>query len=113
MVSAAKLVERLELKPHPEGGWYRELHRSSVSVQTARGSRSALTTIYYLLERGQLSRWHVVEADEVWHFYAGAPLELLAYDPQTRKLQRHTLGPVTDGGESVAIIATGVWQAAR
>ena len=113
MVSAAKLVERLELKPHPEGGWYRELHRSAVRVETARGSRSALTTIHYLLERGQLSRWHVVEADEVWHFYAGAPLELLAYDPQTRKLHRRTLGPVSDGGESVAVIATGVWQAAR
>ncbi len=53
-------------------------------VQTQRGSRSALTTIYYLLERGQISRWHVASSDEIWHFYAGAPLELLVYDPETR-----------------------------
>jgi predicted cupin superfamily sugar epimerase len=105
---ARDLVEKLGLQPHPEGGWYREIYRSPTRVQTARGSRSAITTIYYLLERQQLSRWHVVQADELWHFYAGAPLELLEYDPTTRKLVRHQLGET-----SVAVIPTGVWQAAR
>jgi predicted cupin superfamily sugar epimerase len=100
------LVDKLALQPHPEGGWYREIYRSPTRVQTARGSRSAITTIYYLLEQQQLSRWHVVQADELWHFYAGAPLELLEYDPTSRKLVRHVLG-------HVAVIPTGVWQAAR
>jgi predicted cupin superfamily sugar epimerase len=92
-----------------------------------------LTTIYYLLEKKQLSRWHVVQADEIWHFYGGAPLELLAYTPDTRAFERHVLGHVgaaaaaehgvagtasalaaTAGGAiSVSVIPTGVWQAAR
>ncbi len=83
-MNAQALIERLELQPHPEGGWFREIHRAAEKVTTARGARSALTTIYYLLERHQLSRWHVVQSDEVWHFYAGAPLELIVYDPATR-----------------------------
>lgn len=119
-VSVAELVGKLGLQPHPEGGWYREVYRSPTRVETARGGRSALTTIYYLLERGQLSRWHVVQADEVWHFYAGAPLELLEYDPAGRRFARHVLGSVTAGvgagsvdATSVAVIPAGVWQGAR
>ncbi len=111
---AADLVDKLALQPHPEGGWYREIYRSPVRVETAHGSRSALTTIYYLLEQTQLSRWHVVQADELWHFYAGAPLELLAYTPTTRKFERHVLGHVSAAGiTSVSVIPPGVWQAAR
>jgi uncharacterized protein len=115
---ASELVAKLGLQPHPEGGWYREVYRSPTRVETARGSRSAITTIYYLLERNQLSRWHVVQADEVWHFYGGAPLELLQYEPASRKLVRHVLGQAGAGSASagataVAVIPTGVWQAAR
>jgi predicted cupin superfamily sugar epimerase len=105
---ASGLIDKLALQPHPEGGWYREIYRSPTRVETARGSRSAITTIYYLLERHQLSRWHVVQADELWHFYAGAPLELLEYDPTTRTLTRHELSET-----SVGVIPAGVWQAAR
>jgi predicted cupin superfamily sugar epimerase len=127
---ASELVAKLALQPHPEGGWYREVYRSPTRVETARGSRSAITTIYYLLERNQLSRWHVVQADELWHFYGGAPLELLQYEPASRKLVRHELAHVAGAGSSgaavrpatepgnapataVAVIPTGVWQAAR
>ena len=113
MSNAAHLVEKLALLPHPEGGWYGEVYRSRERVQTRRGERSALTTIYYLLERHQLSRWHVVESDEVWHFYAGAPLDLLEYDPASNRLVKHVLGEVGEGNESVAVIPAGVWQAAR
>jgi predicted cupin superfamily sugar epimerase len=108
--SAAQWIERLGLQPHPEGGWYREVHRAAARVETERGPRSALTTIYYLLEQGQLSRWHVVESDEVWHFYGGAPLELLAYEPQARVVRRGVLGA---NGEWIGVIEAGVWQAAR
>ena len=112
-MNARELVEKLALLPHPEGGWYREIYRARERVQTRRGLRSAVTTIHYLLEQGQLSRWHVVESAEIWHFYDGAPLELLAYDPVTRTLERHVLGDVSEGTETVAVIEPGVWQAAR
>ncbi|MDD4963479.1 MAG: cupin domain-containing protein [Gallionella sp.] len=107
------LIASLQLQPHPEGGWYREIFRSPTSLDTPRGKRAALTTIYYLLGEGQISRWHVVESDEIWHFYAGFTLELFAYDPQTRKLTTYRLGDFESGGQSVAIIPAGVWQAAR
>ena len=112
-MKARDLVEQLVLQPHPEGGWYREIYRARGRVQAERGSRSALTTIHYLLEQGQSSRWHVVESDEVWHFYTGAPLELLEYDPASGRLVQHVLGDVRQGLESVAVIPSGVWQAAR
>jgi len=107
--SASSIVARLELQPHPEGGWYREVHRSAERVQTSRGARSALTTIYYLLERGQLSRWHAVTSDEIWHFYSGAPLELLVYEPTSRNLQRSPL----DSANPIGIVAANAWQAAH
>jgi uncharacterized protein len=112
-MNARELIDRLSLLPHPEGGWYREVYRSRERVQTRRGLRAALTTIHYLLEQQQSSRWHVVEADEVWHFYGGAALELLEYDPTTGQLERHVLGSAQDGNETVAVIPAGVWQAAR
>jgi predicted cupin superfamily sugar epimerase len=112
-MSARELVEKLGLLPHPEGGWYREIYRSRDRVLTRRGLRSAVTTIHYLLERAQASRWHVVEADEVWHFYGGAALELIGYDPTTSRLERHVLGDVRAGNETVAVIPAHVWQAAR
>lgn len=112
METAAKLIERLALQAHPEGGWYREVHRAAERVDTARGQRAALTTIYYLLEQQQVSRWHVVASDEVWHFYAGAPLELFAYDPRSRELKRNVLGSGA-GDAPIGVIGAGVWQAAR
>ena len=117
-MQARSLIERLSLQPHPEGGWYREIYRSASCLDTPHGRRTALTTIYYLLERNQLSRWHVVASDEVWHHYCGAPLELLAYDPATRRLLRRMLSAPGDhlgahDAEPVAVIERGVWQAAR
>jgi len=107
------VIEKLNLKPHPEGGWYREIYRSRDHVQTRRGLRSAITTIYYALERYQISRWHIVDTDEIWHFYEGAPLELLAYHPQARALIRCVLGDTSESHERVAVIRKGVLQAAR
>src|SRR6516162_11803701 len=107
------LTGKLDLKPHPEGGWYREIYRSGDCVQTTRGVRSAITMIYYLLERSQIARWHVVDADEIWHFYEGSPLELLAYDTQARKIVRSVLSHTNEDHEPVAVIRRGLWQAAR
>jgi predicted cupin superfamily sugar epimerase len=110
---AAEVVAQLRLAPHPEGGWYREVHRSPGRIETPRGSRATITSIYYLLEAGQRSRWHVVTSDEVWHFHDGAPLELLVYEPATTSISRRRLGRVSDGLESIAVVRAGEWQAAR
>src|SRR5262245_37734 len=93
---AAALVSDLTLRPHPEGGFYGEVYRSSASVQPSdsRTRRAALTTIYFLLVADAVSRWHQVDSDEVWHFYEGAPLELLTADDQFETIERHRLGQV-------------------
>jgi predicted cupin superfamily sugar epimerase len=110
---AEELIARFALEPHPEGGWYREIFRSSELLATTRGPRAALTSIYFLLEQHQCSRWHVVNSDEVWHYAGGAPLELLVYSPQARRLARRVLGPPGEGQEPVGVAAAGSWQAAR
>jgi len=113
---AAELIARLELHPHPEGGFYREVFRSATAVSPAdgRGPRAALTTIYFLLPEGCVSRWHRVRSDEVWHFYEGGPLELLELDAANRDLSRHRLAPVGGtAGAPVCTIRAGMWQAAR
>jgi len=112
-MQARDIIRRLSLQPHPEGGWYREIHRSALQVQGPKGARSALTSIYYLLEHSQISRWHVVDADEIWHFYGGSPLELAAYDPGSRTLTRHVLDAPGPAAEPVAVVGSGRWQAAR
>ena len=112
---AAALVRELSLQPHPEGGHFAELFRSATGVRPAdeRGERPALTTIYYLLAAGEVSRWHRVRSDEVWHFYEGGPLELLVLSHDASRLTRHRLGAVRDGSRPTATVAAGDWQAAR
>ena len=113
---ADELIALLDLRPHPEGGFFREVFRSASQVTTAdpRSARAALTTIYFLLPGGTHSRWHQVDSDEVWHFYEGDPLELLELDPAGRSLELHRLGPVDGTGQRpVHTIPAGAWQAAR
>jgi predicted cupin superfamily sugar epimerase len=113
MSASGDLIARLGLQPHPEGGWYREVHRARATLPSARGTRSAITSIYFLLERGQSSRWHVVDSDEVWHHHTGAPLELLTYAPASRELHCVQLGSPGDAQEPIGVVPAGVWQAAR
>jgi predicted cupin superfamily sugar epimerase len=72
MTTARDVIDLLGLTPHPEGGWYREMWRSPPYL----GGRSAGTAIYFLLESDRPSAWHRVDADEIWHYYLGAPLAL-------------------------------------
>ncbi len=109
---ARQIIRRLSLAAHPEGGWYREIYRSATRVAGREGSRCALTAIYYLLERHQVSRWHVVRSDELWSFHDGAPLELLLYDPDARALARCILDRLGEH-EPVTVVPAGIWQAAR
>ena len=102
---AQQLIEELALEPHPEGGWYRQVYKSSSRVTRAAdgADRTALTTIYFLLVEGTFSAWHRVSSDEVWHFYEGDALELLTRDSSTR----------LDGNHRVHVIRANEWQAAR
>jgi uncharacterized protein len=111
---AEALIRQLRLEPHPEGGFYRESFRSAARVATEqRPSRSALTTIYFLLAAGSFSAWHRVRSDEVWHWYEGEPLELLLASPDFTITRRHGLGSVGTGTEPARTIPADWWQAAR
>lgn len=111
---AEELIACLGLSPHPEGGHFRELFRSETTVTAADGRvRAALTTIYFLLRAGEVSRWHRVASDETWHFYEGEPLELWVADPDGGAPRCLRLGPVGDDARPAAVVPAGCWQAAR
>jgi uncharacterized protein len=108
-LSAEQIIELLELKPHPEGGFYRETFRDAELP----GGRAASTAIYFLLRAGQSSAWHRVDAAEIWHYHAGAPLLLsLSADGVAATSQR--LGADLLAGERPqCVVPPGCWQAAR
>jgi uncharacterized protein len=106
--TAKEIIEALDLRPHPEGGHFRETFRDS----DAGGGRAASTAIYFLLRRGERSHWHRVDAAEVWHFYLGAPLRLRIADPKLGELDLR-LGPDLAAGEQLqAVVPKGAWQEA-
>lgn len=107
MISADEIIARLGLRPHPEGGHYREVFRA------ADATRGASTAIYFLLKSGERSHWHRIDADEIWHHYAGAPLELLLSE-DGRQVRRLRLGTDFEIGEAPqAVVPRKVWQGAR
>lgn len=108
-MTAADVIRLLDLTPHPEGGHFRETFRDT----RAHGERHASTAIYYLLARGERSHWHRVDAAEVWHWYAGAPLRLgIAGDGEAAT--HVTLGPdIAAGARPQAVVPPFVWQAAE
>jgi predicted cupin superfamily sugar epimerase len=112
---AQYLIDELELQPHPEGGFFREIHRSEHRVRPndLRSDRSALTTIYFLLPAPTFSRWHRVVSDEVWHLYEGGPLELRIADAEIGHVRAIHLDRVASGIGPVAVVPSGHWQAAR
>jgi len=108
--TAEDIVRLLDLRPHPEGGFFRETFRDPVQVQ---GGRAASTAIYFLLAGGQQSRWHRIDAVEVWHWYAGAALELDTSDGAQAR-SRVRLGTDLAGGERPqAVVPAHIWQRAR
>lgn len=114
MVPAARaLIRKLSLVPHPEGGHYREIHRAAETVGTAKGKRSALTTIYFLLAEGERSVFHRVRSDEVWHHHAGAPLRLWRVAGDFSAKEEIRVGPLRGAQRPVAVIPAGDWQAAE
>jgi uncharacterized protein len=110
-----QLVSRLALAPHPEGGRFRQIFRSASQVRTAdnRPLRTAMTSIYYLLEEGEFGRWHRVRSDEVWHLYEGGPLELLVAPPDVSAVEHRVLDAAGPDTEPVTVVPADWWQAAR
>jgi predicted cupin superfamily sugar epimerase len=109
-LAADEIVRLLDLRPHPEGGHFRETFRDAA---TDASGRSRSTAIYFLLAAGEVSAWHRVDAVEVWHFYAGAPLALTlsadGHDAETRRL-----GPNLAAGERPQVVVPeNWWQAAE
>lgn len=108
-LGAREIIRLLDLQPHPEGGWYRRTFED-VSVD---GARPASTAIYYLLDAQQISAWHRVDAVEVWHYHAGAPLSLTLSPPDGDGAVAHVLGPdLRAGCRPQVIVPTLWWQTA-
>jgi len=108
-MDADEIIAALALAPHPEGGYFKETFRDS----EPKGQRGYSTAIYFLLKAGQISRWHRVDAVEIWHWHAGAPLALSVAPPDGEvMLQR--LGPDVLGGDRPqGIVPRGHWQQAQ
>jgi hypothetical protein len=102
-MTGTEIIALLQLEPHPEGGWFRQTFRDDVA-----GGRAHSTLIYYLLERGDRSHWHRIDSAEIWHWYAGAPLELRV------DKTAFTLGnDLAVGQRPQGIVPPHAWQAAR
>jgi predicted cupin superfamily sugar epimerase len=107
--TAADIIARLELKPHPEGGHFRETFRDA---RLDANGRSISTAIYFLLARGERSHWHRIDAVEIWHYYAGSLLTLEIADGGGRRSIR--LGPDLAAGEvPQAVVPAHGWQSAE
>lgn len=106
----------LDLQAHPEGGWYAETYRHVDGVETAAGTRSLGTGIYFLLQPGESSAWHRVASDELWFHHRGGPLRLFlgGSDAEPGNTSELVLGSDIDAGQRPQVLVpAGVWQAAR
>jgi predicted cupin superfamily sugar epimerase len=108
-VDAREIIRLLDLRPHPEGGFYRE----TWGTMTKLVGKTAGTSFYYLLSKGQLSRWHRATSNQTWHWYAGAPLELILSEDEEHH-DACILGPDLDQSEEPQIFVPKLWwQKAR
>ncbi len=112
MKDANDIILRFDLLPHPEGGHYREMHRSAHSVVSPRhgGARSAYTSIYFLLPPGRFSAWHRITSDETWFHHAGGDVLILYFDT-SGSLQTVTLG--LESGHMQFTVPANTWFASR
>jgi predicted cupin superfamily sugar epimerase len=108
-MAAHELAERLGMREHPEGGWYVETWKATA----ADGTRAAASAILFLLAEGHRSQWHRLDADEVWQYSAGDPVELCVWAEGDAAVTIHRLGPV-EGDRAVvqAVVPAGAWQTA-
>jgi uncharacterized protein len=112
---AAEIIRTLDLVPHPEGGFFREVFRSATGVEPddGRPRRSAVTNIFFVLVEGQASRWHAVASDELWHLYEGQGVEILMGPPDLAHVERRIVGTIHGSELPTVTVPAGWWQAAR
>jgi predicted cupin superfamily sugar epimerase len=110
MLSASEVVRLLGLIPHPEGGHYRETFRDTA---TSGQGRAASTAIYFLLQAGEVSLWHRIDTAEVWHWYAGSPLQLQLRDSGGRVTTLRLGNDLAGGDRPQVVVPASVWQSAR
>ena len=110
---ALELIRTLDLAPHPEGGHYKRVYESSKQVEANGVLRPSLTSIHFLLTQGVGSRWHKVDAIEIWDWQEGSAVELLMYDASAHTLSRAQLDTSARGGQLVQVVPAGIWQSAR
>lgn len=108
-MTAGEIIRTLDLSPHPEGGWFREIFRDHNTA----GGRAHSTAIYFLLEAGQVSHWHRVDAVEVWHWYAGAPLQLDIAEETEARTSLTLSANLEQGHQPVGIVPKAAWQSAQ
>ncbi|KWT69854.1 hypothetical protein APY04_1354 [Hyphomicrobium sulfonivorans] len=113
-LSAADIIRMLDLKPHPEGGHFRETFRDENTIATDDGgARAASTAIYFLLRQGEVSHWHRVDAVEIWHWHAGAPLQLSIAPPDGTITDLIVGSDLVEGERPQGIVPPVYWQSAR
>ena len=110
---ALELIDTHGLAPHPEGGYYKRVYESTKQVEVNGLLRPSLTSILFLLTEGVGSRWHRVDAAEVWDWQEGSAVELLMYDASARTLSRAQLDTSARGGQLIQVVPAGIWQSAR
>lgn len=110
---AREIIDKWALQPHPEGGWYRRIIESERRVETPTGLRPAVTSIYYLLQSGDVSRPHRVLNDEIWHFLAGDDLLLAVTHSGYNRFDQVRLGASREAAARSLLVPAGEWQAAR
>ncbi|GGL18606.1 cupin domain-containing protein [Mangrovihabitans endophyticus] len=113
MTSRPPLAEKLDLQPHPEGGWFRETFRSETTIEPPgyEGTRAAATAIYFLLHPGEESAWHVVRSDELWFWHTGGPLTLTLGGSGRAPAAPASVTLGLDRPQ--VLVPAGVWQSAR
>ena len=111
MTTAREVIDRLNLKPHPEGGFYRETYRAPASIQVPgfSGVRNVSTAIYYLLAAGDRSMLHRIKSDEAWHFYTGDPLLIVALSPDGGLTETRLGSNVAKGETPQHVVPAGHW----
>ena len=108
-MNARDVIKRLDLRPHPEGGWYRQTWQADAPT----GQRPAGTAILFLLVAGERSHWHRVDADEIWLWHSGAPMTLSVSATDHGPATDHRLGPDLDAMRPQIVVPRDHWQAAR
>lgn len=108
-MTADEVIAALGLQPHPEGGHYREIFRHTPDG----GGRGAVTSIYFLLAAGEVSAWHRIDATEIWHYHAGAPLTLKISEDAKMVVDYRLGGQPARGERYQAVVPSGAWQSAE